>query len=179
MTSRGSHIYSLTSGTLDTIVSIADTDRKNVMLYDAVAKEIFFSRGALFVEGTEDANILRSYIEQQESPEIEIFGYGSGGHGNIATWLRMCSELGIRGYGLYDGDSESSASCASASASFASDPLIKVQKLPTPDIRDKWDDAGATLRKEGAFDKDWKIKPKYQDAVDGILAKVRNHLSGT
>ena len=41
------------------IISIADFDRKNVMLYDAVAKEVFFARGALFLEGPEDANILR------------------------------------------------------------------------------------------------------------------------
>jgi energy-coupling factor transporter ATP-binding protein EcfA2 len=129
MTPAGAKLSLLSASTLHPILSIADSDQKNIMLYDAVAKEVFFSRGALFVEGAEDANILRSYIDQNEIPEIEIFGYGSGGAPNIINWLTMCNELGIRAFGLYDGDPAGDEHYSRARDKFAGSPAIIVDRL--------------------------------------------------
>ncbi len=154
------------------IISIADSDRKNVMLYDAVAKEVFFARGALFLEGPEDANILRSYIEGNELPDIEIFGYGSGGASKIVNWLTMCDELCIRGFGLYDGDQPDHFKAALSQCE--SKASISVEKLWTDDIRDK-PEAGKT----GIFDEDWKIKPEHDAALKALLKRIVDHVRPT
>jgi predicted ATP-dependent endonuclease of OLD family len=158
------------------IVSIAHKDRKNIMLYDAVAKEIFFSKGLLFVEGTEDANILRSYIELKGMPSIEIFGYGSGGAANLVDWLTMCSELGIRAFGLYDGDEEGTKQYAIAFEQFQLSPAICVEKLWASDIRDKPEKDGKPA-KEGIFDGNWNIKGTHELRLDTLLNKISEHIS--
>jgi predicted ATP-dependent endonuclease of OLD family len=173
MTETGSKLSLLSQASLDKILAIAHSDRKNVMLYDAVAKEIFFSKGVLFVEGSEDANILRSYVEENGLTYIEIFGYGSGGAPNIIHWLTMCDELGIRAFGLYDGDAESSKRHAIARIKFADNSMIAVDQIWTPDIRDKPDD-----NKEGLFDEHWKIKGAHEDRLDELLRQISRHIGG-
>ncbi len=176
LTPQGSKVSTLTSQTLNKIVSIAEVDRKNVMLYDTVAKEIFFSRGALFVEGSEDAHILRSYIDQNNIRELEIFGYGSGGAPNIITWLTMCDELGIRAFGLYDGDQEGAKHFECAKLQLSGHPNIKMQKLWTEDIRDKPARDGAPA-KEGVFFENWNIKAEYDAKLKSLLAEIDAHIA--
>ena len=176
MTPSGSRLSTLGLGTLTKIMSIANTDKKNVMLYDAVAKEVFFSRGLLFVEGAEDANILRSFVDGSGLGEIEIFGYGSGGASNIADWLTMCTELGIRAFGLYDGDQEGSKHHADAVARFAGNPDICVERLWTEDIRDKPARDGKQA-KEGVFDEGWTIKPSQEARLLALLSRISDHIA--
>jgi predicted ATP-dependent endonuclease of OLD family len=170
MTPTGAKISSLSQPTLKKLLAIADGERKNVMLYDAVAKEVFFSKGALFVEGTEDANILRSFLEENQMSEIEIFGYGSGGASNIIDWLTMCDELGIRAFGLYDGDPAGIEHHKVAKERFQQSRAVAVDLLWTNDIRDKPD------KLDGIFDANWKIKSDHEARLKILLGLISNHL---
>src|SRR5262249_28898382 len=55
----GNTFRSLAAGTVDSITRIADLDIRNKRAFDALAKEIFFSRGCILVEGYEDAHLLQ------------------------------------------------------------------------------------------------------------------------
>jgi predicted ATP-dependent endonuclease of OLD family len=170
MTTDGSKLSLLSAASLEKILSITESDRKNVMLYDAVAKEVFFSRGALFVEGPEDANILRSYIEESGLRDLEIFGYGSGGASNMINWLTMCDELGIRAFGLYDGDAEGTEQHALARDKFATNSAIAIEQLWMGDIRDK------SMLRPGIFDAQWRIKNGNEERLDELLVRISHHI---
>lgn len=90
---NGSVLTTLEPQTISKIAKVAD-EKKNRKLYDVVAKEIFFSRGTLFVEGQEDAHIIADYVEENSLPPLEIFGYGSGGASLIASLAQLGARSG-------------------------------------------------------------------------------------
>lgn len=153
--------------TIRQIAKVAD-EKKNRKLYDVVAKEIFFSRGCLFVEGQEDAHIIAAYVEETSIADIEIFGYGSGGASLIASWLRLARDLGIKAAAIFDGDEEGTAAFRKCCIEFAfQKDRVLLRKLPTPDIRDK-----PEKKKEGIFDEDWKLKEEHSKEWESLVNEI-------
>jgi AAA15 family ATPase/GTPase/transposase len=75
---RGAEIDTISSDTIARIIAIADKDKKNRKLYDVVAKEVFFSRGCLFVEGQEDAHLEHLHVLAESGggfPQPQICGF--------------------------------------------------------------------------------------------------------
>jgi predicted ATP-dependent endonuclease of OLD family len=178
----GSTFHSLSSKTIKTITAIADRDIKNRRAFDVLAKEVFFSRGCVLVEGYEDAHLLQKYFDGQSMPAIEIFGYGSGGADGIVAWLAACSDLQIPAVGLFDGDAKGNAALETAKNQFKDVATIKLLQILTPDIRDKHKLAAdcktetVDIEKEGIFTKDWVLKEKYVDAMNTLAAEISDFL---
>jgi len=162
----GATIRTIEPKTIKRITAVAQ-EKKNRKLYDVVAKEIFFSRGCLFVEGQEDAHIIAIYIEENAKTNIEIFGYGSGGASHMGSWLSLANELGIKAAALFDNDEAGQCAYAEAVTQFKTNPKILLLILPTADIRDKPD-----KNKEGIFDEAWKLKPAFETAWNTLLDKA-------
>jgi len=179
----GATIKEIKKTTLQKIISVADKDIKNRKLYDVVAKEIFFSRGCLFVEGQEDAHLISHYIEKYDRPFIEIFGYGSGGAGSILHWIEMANELGIRSAALFDNDQNGSNAYNIARNKYGKNRNVSLRKLPTKDIRDKpklaanCRDELDEIEKEGIFKKDWVIKKEHKKYFEKTLDEFAGFLS--
>ncbi|MDB5628676.1 MAG: hypothetical protein JWQ51_1016, partial [Tardiphaga sp.] len=168
---NGSVLTTLEPQTISKIAKVAD-EKKNRKLYDVVAKEIFFSRGTLFVEGQEDAHIIADYVEENSLPPLEIFGYGSGGASLIASWLNLAQDLGIKAAAIFDGDAEGIAAFKQCSLEFILNKQILLKKLSTSDIRDKPRKDKDEKEKLGMFDKDWQLKPDHADEWHALLNEI-------
>jgi predicted ATP-dependent endonuclease of OLD family len=95
---------------------------------DAVAREIFFSDGVVFVEGQEDVGLLRKFAGRNNIDLPELFGYGVGGAANIRLFLQMANELGVRCAAIYDGDQPEHYEAAKREF-----PNCLIEELPTAD----------------------------------------------
>lgn len=174
----GGEIRAISANTLSDVISIADEDIKNRKLYDVVAKEVFFSRGCLFVEGQEDAHLISQYIEDEELAPVEVFGYGSGGAENILIWLRLALDIGVRPAALFDGDEKGRAVFEKAQKEFGENEHVFLVCLPTADVRDKHKlEANskkelADIEKDGIFTRDWKIKLQHKDWFEQCLSDI-------
>jgi predicted ATP-dependent endonuclease of OLD family len=166
----GTKLTTLSPETVREIAKVAD-EKKNRKLYDVVAREVFFSRGSLFVEGQEDAHIITNYLQENGLPNIEIFGYGAGGASHIVGWLRLARQLGIKAAAIFDGDPEGILAFKKCSLEFLDDAQIWLRKLPTPDIRDKLDKGV-----EGIFDERWRIKDRYLPEWNALLSECETFL---
>lgn len=90
------------SANFKTIVAGLDDWQKPHML-DAVAKEIFFSDNVLYLEGQEDVGLIKKFMHENGfTPNFEIFGYGTGGSGNIPAFFELSKNLGIKAAAIFD-----------------------------------------------------------------------------
>jgi predicted ATP-dependent endonuclease of OLD family len=181
----GSTFRSLSAGTIDTITRIADLDIRNRRAFDVLAKEIFFSRGCVLVEGYEDAHLLQKHFTEISKGIIEIFGYGSGGADGIIAWLTACADLQIPAVGLFDGDAKGNAAIATARKRFEYIETIKVLQIPAPDIRDKHKLAAdcrtetQEIEKEGVFTRNWLLKDQYRDSMAALVSEIASFLQAS
>ena len=137
---------------------------------DAVAREIFFGENIVFVEGQEDMGLIKKFIKEENLEcKFEIFGYGSGGAGNIIAFLEMAKDLGINTGAIFDGNQIELEQKAKTNFS-----NFCIKKLSKDDIRDKFDDSGEQT-KDGLFDKDGNIKSKCKDEMRQILIDLNDH----
>lgn len=140
----------------------------NRHLIDTSCKAALFSQNVVFVEGHEDSGLIRSFIEDNELDyNFEIFGYGSGGGGNIIPLLLFGTELGIATGALYDGDRKKDFGVATKDF-----PNSIIQILPTDDIRDK-----QTLG-SGFFDNSGNIHQNRHQELKNILDKFHKGFEG-
>jgi len=149
---------------------ILSEDWQRPYLLDTVAREIFFSENIVFVEGQEDMGLIKKFIKEKSFEyKFEIFGYGSGGAGNIIAFLEMAKDLGINAGAIFDGNQAELEQKAKTNF-----PSFCIKKLSKDDIRDKFDDLGKQT-KDGLFDKDGNIKAECEDAMKQILIDLNNH----
>lgn len=141
-------------------------------MFDAVAREIFFTNTIVFTEGKEDVALLHSLIHQEQLDlNFELFGYGAHGAADIINWLQLASELGIDAGAIFDDDPNSILHYETCISKFGSK---FVKKLPTADIRDKPRQYGphgkiVNKSKVGVFTEDGKIKPEYKPDIIALL----------
>lgn len=175
----------ISNETLRKVEAIVSKDLKNRKLYDVASRELFFSdEGLIFTEGQEDVIYIENYLEHDAaSPDVNVplFGYGSGGSGNIIHWLEMAQELGIRACGLYDSDEDTHAT--KARNQFVDDESIEVFQIDQPDIRDKYITAvngkkvtPLEIKKLGVFQDNGEIKLANKAALDKTLNDLAKHL---
>jgi energy-coupling factor transporter ATP-binding protein EcfA2 len=162
-----------------TIAAIArlETSWQQPQTLDDLAKEVFFTEGVVFLEGQEDVGLLRREIARRDrASEFDLFGYGASGAGNIAKFLLLAHEVGIKAAAVYDGDKTDDAKAIAADL-----PEVLVEVLPTPDIRDKHSRDPQTQRetdiveKAGLFDRSGKLKPAYAAYLDGLIDRFNEH----
>ncbi|MFL9828304.1 ATP-dependent nuclease [Rhodoplanes sp. SY1] len=179
---QGSVFNSLGRRTIRRITAIAEKDPRNQRAYDALAKEVFFSRGCVLLEGYEDAHILQKYFIDSGNGYIEIFGYGSGGATGILAWLTACNELGIPAVAVFDGDGAGLKALRKAREQFGASEQILLLRIPTPDIRDKYTECGNTpstrsaLDKYGMFTEQWELKHIYETEMKFLVSRILKFL---
>ena len=117
--------------------------------------------------------MIANYLDEFEKHPIEIFGYGSGGASHIESWLSLATDLGIKAAGLFDGDPAGRIAYGGAEKRFKNNPNIRLELLPTDDIRDKPEQGTS-----GIFDENWKIKAEYIGAWEKIIARIADFLGG-
>jgi len=151
------------------LVSLSE-DWQRPYLLDAVAREIFFGENVVFTEGQEDVGLIKKFIREKSLEcKFEIFGYGSGGAGNIIAFLEMAKDLGINAGAIFDGNQTEIEQKAKTNF-----PDFCIKRLSKDDIRDKFDDSGKQT-KDGLFDKDGNMKPECEDEMKQILIDLNNH----
>lgn len=151
---------------------------KQPYLMDIVSKEIFFQDNILFVEGQEDAGLLKNEFEGEE---INIFGYGVRGFQQFEFAFQLASDLGIKkACVLIDAPTESSeiknenAIKKNLESNFKH---YKVVQWDRTDIRDK---ANADKDKIGYFtDKGEKKKDSELGDFNEKINQVILYFQGT
>ena len=174
----GSTFHYLSATTISSITRIADNDVKNKRAYDALGKEVFFTRGCVLVEGYEDAHLLQSFFASVGLTEIEIFGYGAGGADGILAWLNACNDLGIRAAAVFDGDDKGGIAFDRAREAFGQNEAIMLKKIPEKDIRDKHKRTADCKKEtdeidvEGLFTRKWQLKERHKEYVTRLAFEI-------
>jgi len=162
----GIQVNRLSQNTIASLGKLSD-DWQKPQLLDAVAKEVFFADEVLFLEGQEDVSLIGRFIEAENAPSVQLFGYGTGGSTNIISFLSMATDLKISCGAIFDRTSKSDYERARAIF-----PNVFLELLPTDDIRDK---PGTAERQEveGIFDRKGVIKPQFRETLVAILQEFR------
>lgn len=149
---------------------------------DTVAKEAFFARNIVFVEGQEDVGLLKKFIEDESlNYDFEFFGYGANGAGNIPAYLTLAKDLGLNAAAIFDGDKlDDVKKCRDSFQDF------KVLNISTPDIRDKWnrDENGREnenlgISKTGLFDHSGNIKSGSAQELKDLLSEINDFFNAS
>jgi predicted ATP-dependent endonuclease of OLD family len=145
-------------------------------LMDVVSKELFFQDDILFVEGQEDAGLLKSFFS---NTEINLFGYGVRGYHNFEFALELAKDLGIKkACVLIDSASDSTshnnenAIKAKLMEQYGDYRIVQWNKA---DIRDK--KAITLSAKEGYFDINGQLKPADQQDFNEKIQSVIDYFT--
>lgn len=180
-TVNGVRVGRLQDNTMRALKGLID-DWQKPHLLDTVSREMFFSDEILFVEGQEDVGLIRKFIKENEvSKDLELFGYGAAGHGNIRAFLRMAQDLGIPAAALLDGDDVSKRTAKDARKEF---PDAMIEVLPTADIRDKPKrgpngQETKEIQKIGIFDREGNIKKEYKTYFCDLIQRFTTYFMTT
>jgi len=145
-------------------------DWEKPQLLDPVAREVFFADEVVFFEGQEDIGLIRRFTEQEGITPIQTFGYGVGGAGNIKIFLKMAADLNIPAFAVFDGSSKREYDDAKNLF-----PNIRMEQLPTEDIRDKPATPNRKAR-DGLFNNNGSIKKHHRQFLIDLIAEIRSHL---
>lgn len=134
---------------------------------------LFLDDGVIVVEGQEDAALLPRVFDLLEVwPQGSVFGWGSGGAGNVRRILRLLHELGFERVAAML-DNNVPDTIAKLRADF---PSYLVVEIPAPDIRNK--PAVSRPATYGLLDeRGKKISPELVDAARLVVQQVGNYLS--
>jgi predicted ATP-dependent endonuclease of OLD family len=178
----GSTFHKLSRSTILAITGIADADVKNKRAFDALAKEVFFTRGCVLVEGYEDAHLLQAFFHSIGLSGIEIFGYGAGGADGIVAWLNACNDLSIRAVAIFDGDTKGTAALDRARSAFGETGAFMLRQIPERDIRDKHKRTADCKNEteeidvEGVFTRKWRIKDRHEPFMRALGSEIASFL---
>jgi hypothetical protein len=132
-------------------------------------EKFFFADEALFLEGQEDVSLLGRFIEVENLPQIQLFGYGTGGSRNFRCFLSMAADLNIPSGAIFDRTSKGDYDKIRAAF-----PGVRLELLQADDIRDK--PATSERRSvEGVFNRAGDMKPEFRDYLIGLLHEFRDY----
>lgn len=131
-------------------------------LLDVASKEILFSEKLLFLEGQEDVGLIRKWLkENNKTINFDIFGYGVGGFGKFAAFLKLASDLGLRKVAVvYD---NGTAEKVRMGQDIHINSTYKLLQLAANDIRDKFKSCGSCVKCAAS---------KYNQCTSRTQAKV-------
>lgn len=137
------------------------------------ASEVFFTEdNIILTEGQEDV-VAFNKINRELGKTLSgnFFGWGSGGAGNEAIFLKLFKDLGYKKVvAIFDGDKEEE--CKSCQADY---PEYQFFVLPADDVRDK--EAYTRIEKEGISTKEMDLKAKYKQDYCDMMDKIELYFS--
>lgn len=146
---------------------------RNPHVFGVDANEaLFIDDGVIVVEGQEDAALLpRAFEFLNIELKGTIFGWGSGGVGNVPSIVRLLSDLGFERVAVIL-DNNVPGDVTKLREEF---PEYCVETIPAPDIRDK--DEYTNKKVEGLLDaRGLSLKPHLRDEAHRTLSAVNHYL---
>ena len=144
-----------------------------------VAREaLFLEDGVILTEGQDDVVFLPRALEDLGlSPVPNLYGWGSGGVGNVPTIAKLFVELGFSKIGAILDDDGTPGTAAALSKLNDMAPTVLVRQIPAPDIRYK--EASAPHAEVlGLLDSDnTHVRKELRDDATRVLAEVLAHVT--
>ncbi len=133
---------------------------------------LFLDDGIIVVEGQEDAALLPSAFELSGvQPAGTVFGWGSGGSGNVLKITNLLKELGFRRVAVVLDNNVPDIANKIRDAHYD----VFVAEIPAPDIRDK--PAFSSRSVKGLLTEDGKaIKDEFKADTRTLLGKVAGYI---
>lgn len=177
-----SEVAQVSPETLNRLSKLSDArNAANPHTVGTVAREaLFLEDGVVLMEGQDDVAYLPRILNDLGLPAIDnVYGWGSGGVGNMPTLARLFIELGFdRVAAVVDDDGQPSTD-AVVEALEAMGEAVLVVKIPAPDIRYK---PAAPSRNEvlGLLDEgNRRVRPEHREPAKRALERVIEHISRT
>lgn len=174
-----SEISQVSRETLVRVAKLADTkNAANPHTVGVVAREAFFLEdGVILMEGQDDVAYLPRILIDLELPPVDnVYGWGSGGVGNIPTLATLFIELGFTRIAAILDDDGQASTLSAAEKLEALSPAVLVVQIPAPDIRYK---KSVSPRDEilGLLDDDNKqVRPQHREAAREVLSRAIAHV---
>ena len=144
----------------------ASSDIQKPQQLDLVAKELFFSKGVVFLEGAEDKSVFSQYFLQNVNEPIyfDFFGYGVGGADNMEAYLQMAVDLNIKAAVILDADRVDL--CKELKRKF---PECLIKTIEADDIsRDKNGTPGLVTYSNGEV----AVREEYRKGFEALVQKI-------
>ncbi len=176
-----SEIAQASDESLQKVAKLSDSRNfSNPHTVGTVAREAFFLEdGIVLTEGQDDAAYLPVVLEDLELPQMDnIYGWGSGGVGNIPTLAQLFRELGFLKIGAILDDDGQKGTLAAVRKLQSMGPEVLVRQIPAPDIRYKKANQ-ATSEVVGLMGRDNHVRADLKDEAIARLTAVLDHVSST
>lgn len=174
-----SEVSQATRATLEAVAKLADTrNLKNPHTVGAVGREAFFLEdGVVLTEGQDDVSYLPRVLGDLGLPEVDnLYGWGSGGVGNIPLLAQLFVELGFTKIGAILDDDGNPGTIASLEKLQAMSPIVVVRQIPAPDIRHK-DAVTESPEVRGLLDEGNKtVRTELREAAIEAITTVIDHV---
>ena len=175
-----SEIAQASTGILCKVARLTDSrNLKNPHTVGTIAREaLFLEDGVILTEGQDDVAYLPRVLDDLELPHADnIYGWGSGGVGNIPILAQLFVELGFTKIGAILDDDNQTGTLAAVGKLKAMAPEVLVRQIPAPDIRYK---QRVVSRSEvvGLLDRDnTHVRTELREAAKSALKDVLDHVS--
>jgi energy-coupling factor transporter ATP-binding protein EcfA2 len=175
-----SEIAQASNEVLQKVAGLTDSrNLRNPHTVGTVAREAFFLEdGVILTEGQDDVVYLpRVFDDLELSSTDNIYGWGSGGVGNIPTLAELFVELGFTKIGAILDDDNQPGTRAAVEKLEAMAPRVLVRQIPAPDIRYK-EEAPSRPEVLGLLDRhSAHVRAELREAAANILKEVLDHVS--
>ncbi len=135
------------------------------------AKNIFFKKDKIIiVEGQEDVVGFTKVLRERRNKELNFYGWGAGGAGNIVKVIEMLIFLGFKKIAaIYDGDKLEDYEAAKSAY-----PNVHFEILVEDDIRDK---DICNIHKHGIMNERFELKQEYIPFFDDMFSRIESFLN--
>lgn len=175
-----SQVAQATGDTLKAVAHLTDSNNlTNPHTVGIAAREAFFLEdGVILTEGQDDVAYLPRVLEDLKLPNMEnVYGWGSGGVGNIPVLAQLFKELGFTRIGAILDTDNQPGTTASLEKLRGMGPEVLVRQIPAPDIRFK----KAVKKKDavsGLLEQDnIHVRPELRETAAASLADIIAHVS--
>lgn len=156
-----------------------DRNLRNPHTVGSVAREAFFLEdGVILTEGQDDVAYLPRILDDLGLRAVDnVYGWGSGGVGNIPTLARLFLELGFTKIAAIVDDDEQPGTVAALDKLRGMGSKVLAVQIPAPDIRHK-DAAPAKPEVNGLLDADnAHVRPELRAQATAVFSSVIDHVS--
>lgn len=165
---------------LKKVAKLADTrNLSNPHTVGTVAREAFFLEdGVILTEGQDDVAYLPRIIEDLGLPSTDnVYGWGSGGAGNIPTLAQLFLELGFSKIGAILDDDGEPGTIASLEKLRKMPAEVLTRQIPAPDIRFK-EAQPAKSEVRGLLDADnTHVRSESREDAARVLREILRHVA--
>ncbi len=173
-------ISQASAGTLAKVSKLSDdVNVTNPHTVGSAAREaLFLDDGVILTEGQDDVAYLPRVLDDLGLPRQEnVYGWGSGGAGNIPKLAQLFVELGFTRIAAILDDDNRPGTVAAVEKLKAMAPTVLVRQIPAPDIRYKKSEEARGEVRGLLGDDNVHVRPELRAAARKVLANVIEHVA--